>query len=421
MLLDRTTPPAFQAVTDISFPWPQAKELHPGIPLFVLNKGTQPIIKLSLVFESGTWQEPQSGVAYFTAKMLQEGTQKRTAQEIAAYVDHYGAELIIDIKADYCSIDLTTLTKHFTPMLGLLAELFFESIFPPNQLQILQNLKTQAIKVENEKNSHLANKHFKAALLGKDHPYGRSLTAEDITQITPELLKQYYQQQLLAGCKVFISGQVTDEAIQAVQKHLQPLPNQQPVAQNHPISIQAPTKVQVAKANSLQCAIKVGKVLFTKEDPDYLPMRFVTKLLGGYFGSRLMCNIREDKGYTYGIHAGIIPLKQASYFVIATDVIQEFTEQTCEEIYKEIKILQTQTVSQEELQKVKNYTLGSFLSTVSDPFAMMERFKEAYLYGLDHTFYQQWHHVITQITAPQIKELAHQYLSLDSLTEIRVG
>ncbi len=421
MILDRTIPPPFQPVTDISFPCPQAINLPQGIPLFVLNKGTQPIIKMTLVFESGNWYEPQSGIAYFTAKMLQEGTRKKTAQEIAAYIDHYGAELGIHIKADYCSIDLITLTKHFGQMLRLLAELLFESTFPANQLEILKNLKTQSIKVKNEKNDQLAYKQFKAALLGNQHPYGRSLSAADIAAIQPEALQQYHHQQLLAGCKIFLSGQVTDQAIQAVHQHLAHLPKQQPIPVDHPLSIQLPTKVHIPKATSLQCAIHVGKVLFTKSHPDYLPLYFLTKLLGGYFGSRLMCNIREEKGYTYGIHAHIISLKHTSLLSISTEAIQTFAEQTCSEIYKEIKLLQTQTVSKDELEKVKNYLLGTFLAKVSDPFAMMDRFKEAYLYGLDQDFYQQWYHTITQIQSSQLLLLAKKYLSLDSLTEIRVG
>lgn len=420
-MLARTVPPPAKPVTNITFPWPQQRQLQAGIPLFVLNSGSQPIIKLELLFESGTWYEPQHGVAYFTAKMLPEGTKKKTTQEIAAYLDYYGAELVIEIKPDYCSLALITLSKYLAPMLALLAELLLEPIFPAEQLRLLQTLKTQALKIENEKHSQVARKHFRAVILGKEHPYGQSLTAEGIAAITPEHLHQYYQERFLAGCQVLMSGPISSQEIQAVQHYLQHLPMQQPKAIRHPWSVEAATKVQIHKANSLQSAIHVGKVLFTKDHPDYLPMRFVCDLLGGYFGSRLMRNIREDKGYTYGIHAGIIPLKHASYFLIATEVMQAFVEQTCQEIYQEIKILQTQEVSQAELQKLRNYLIGNFLATVNDPFAIMERFKEAYLYGLDQGFYKRFYDTVCHISPPKIKKLANQYLSLDSLTEVSVG
>ena len=420
-MLDRAVPPSAQPVTDITFPWPQPMQLPAGIPLFVLNSGSQPIIKLEFLFASGTWYEPQHGVAYFTAKMLQEGTQKKTAQDIAAFLDYYGAELTIEVKPDYCSLALITLSKYLSPMLALLAELLSDPTFPPEQLRLLQNLKTQAIKIENEKPSHIARNQFKVAILGKAHPYGQSLTAEDIALITPAHLRQYYQERLLAGCQVLVSGPVSGQDIQIIQSYLQHLPQQQPVTIGHPWAEKASTKVRIPKANSLQTAIHIGKVLFTKNHPDYLPMHFVCDLLGGYFGSRLMRNIREDKGYTYGIHASIISLKHASYFLIATEAMQAFAEQTCQEAYREISSLQTHEVAQEELQQLRSYLLGSFLASVNDPFAIIDRFKEAHLHGLDQGFYQRFYDTVCHISPRKIQELANQYLSLDSLTEVCVG
>ncbi|MEM7055556.1 MAG: pitrilysin family protein [Bacteroidota bacterium] len=396
-------------------------QLREGIPLFVLDRGIQPIIKLEVLFESGTWYEPQHGVAYFTANMLREGTQKRNAREIAAYVDQYGANLDIDIKPDYCSIELTTLSKHLSPMLALLAEILLEPTFPAEQLCLLQNLKTQAIKIEDEQYNQVARKQFRAIVLGKQHPYGRSLTAEAIAAITPEHLQQYYKERLLAGCRILMSGQVSDQDIQAVQHHLQHLPRQQPATIHYPLSAKATAKVHIPKAGSLQSSINIGKILFTKDHPDYLPMHFFSELLGGYFGSRLMRNIREEKGYTYGIHAKIIPLKHISYFLITTEVVLAFSEQACHEIYQEIKALQTQEVPQEELQKLRSYLIGTFLAAVSDPFAIMEKFKEAHLYGLGSDFYKQFYDTVSHISASQIRKLANQYLAIDSLSEVRVG
>ncbi|MEM7383238.1 MAG: pitrilysin family protein [Bacteroidota bacterium] len=420
-MLDRTVPPPSQSVTDITFPWPQSIQLPAGIPLFVLNSGSQPITKLELLFASGTWYEPQHGVAYFTAKMLQEGTQKKTSQEIAACLDYYGAELTIEVKPDYCSLALVTLSKYLSPVLALLAELLSEPTFPPGQLQLLKNLKTQAIKIEDAKPRHVARKQFKLAILGQEHPYGQNLTAEDIALIAPEHLQQYYQGRLLADCQVLVSGSVSDQDIQRIQSHLQHLPWQQPAAIAHPWAEATSTKVKIPRANSLQSTIHIGKVLFPKDHPDYLPVRFVCDLLGGYFGSRLMRNIREEKGYTYGIHAGIVSLKHTSYFLIDTEVIQNFAEQACQEIYREINTLQTHKATQEELHQLRSYLLGDFLVSVNDPFSIMDRFKEAHLHGLDQNFYQRFYDTLYHISPQRIQELANQYLSLDSLTEVCVG
>jgi predicted Zn-dependent peptidase len=420
MLLDRKTPPAFKAIEAISFPWPTAIELKEGIPLFILNQGELPIIKLSLLFESGSWYEPQNGVAYFTTKMLLEGTLNKKSNEIAAYIDYYGANIEIISRSDYCSIELLSLSKHFKPMLELLAEILQSSIFPISQLQLLKHLKTQEIKIEDEKSSQIAHKRFKEALLGKEHPYGYSLTATDISAITSEHVTAYYQRQLFAGCQVLLSGQVTDQNIRDVQNYLSFLTPQLPKRPVYTLSIKPPSKVHVPKEGSLQSAICIGKILFSKEHPDYLSMRIVTELLGGYFGSRLMRNIREEKGYTYNIHATMIPLKELTYFLISTEAIQEFADQTCEQVYREIEILQTQEVGQEELITLRNFMVGNFLAGINNPFSIMQRFKEVHLYGLDKDFYTKFYNTLQQITPARIKQIANTYLSLDSLTEVRV-
>ncbi len=420
-MLNRTIPPPAKTIDHLHFPWPQAYQLREGLPLFVLNAGKQPIIKLELVCDAGLWYEPLNGVAYFTAKMLQEGTQHKSAQAIAQYIDQYGASVHVQVQPDTCTFTLITLSKHLVPMLALLAELLLTPIFAEQRLAHLKHLTTQRLKVDAKKNSHVARKKLKEILFNSTHPYGRQLTETAIANITPAHLKQYYQDQLLAGCRLLVSGQVNDQDLQTIQHYLQPLPIPAPNPVLPPWSTQAPAQVHLAKKDSLQNAISMGKVLFAKDHPDYLPLLVVNELLGGYFGSRLMRNIREEKGYTYGIFSSIVPLKHTSYLLIATEVIQDFAQATCQEIEQEIKTLQTAPVPEEELKTLQNYMLGSFLSEINDPFAVMEKFKAAYLYGLDQTYYEQWHETIRHISAPQIMAIADAHLSTNSFSQVIVG
>ena len=420
-MLDRTTPPPFRPIERPHFPWPKAEVLKEGIPLFVLNAGSQPMIKLELVWDAGTWYEPHNGVAYLTAKMLQEGTQHRSAQAIARAIDQYGASLQVQVQPDTCSLTLVTLSKYLAPMLALLAELLLAPAFAEERLAHLKHLKTQALKVEDEKNSHVARKKFKEVLFGSTHPYGKQLTATAIASITPAHLKQYYKDQLLAGCRILVSGQVHDQDLQAIQQYLQPLPVQAPRATPSTWPAQAPAQVHLPKKESLQAVLHLGKTLFAKGHPDYLPLLVVNELLGGYFGSRLMRNLREDKGYTYGIVSRLVPLKHTSYLLVATEVIQAHAQAACQEIEQEIETLQTVPVPTAELQTLRNYMLGNFLAAINDPFAIMEKFKAAHLHGLDPTHYEQLYDAIMQTSVPQIMALAHQYLPTDSLSQVIVG
>jgi zinc protease len=420
-MLDRTVPPPFRTVDPPSFSWPKTYQFKEGLPLFVLNAGHQPIIKLELVCDAGSWYEPHNGVAYFTAKMLQEGTQHKSARDIARYIDQYGASFHIQVRPDTCTFTLTTLSRHLVPMLALLAELLLAPAFDTQRLAHIKQLTTQRLKVDAQKNSHVAHKKLKAILFDSTHPYGRQLTEAAIADITPAHLKHYHKNRLLAGCRLLVSGQVHEKDLQTIQQYLQPLPIQAPDPVLSPWSTQACTQIHLEKEASLQAAISMGKVLFAKNHPDYLPLLVVNELLGGYFGSRLMRNIREDKGYTYGIFSNMVPLKHTSYLLIATEVTRASAQAACQEITKEIKVLQTVPVPEEELKTLQNYMLGSFLSEINDPFAVMEKFKAAYLYGLDQKYYEQWYDTIRRISALQIMALANEYLDTDSFSQVIVG
>jgi zinc protease len=420
-MLNRTLPPPAKTIDHLRFSWPKAYQLREGLPLFVLNAGNQPIIKLELVCDAGSWYEPHNGVAYFTAKMLQEGTQHKSAQDIANYIDQYGASVYVQVQPDTCTFTLITLSKHLVPMLALLAELLLVPSFSEQRLAHLKHLTTQRLKVDAKKNSHVARKKLKEILFSSTHSYGRHLTEGAITNITPEHLSQYYKDQLLAGCRLLVSGQVKEKDLQMIQHYLQLLPIQAADTVLPPWSIQTPAQVNLEKKDSLQAAISLGKVFFAKDHPDYLPLLVINELLGGYFGSRLMRNIREEKGYTYGIFSRIVPLKNTSYLLIDTEVIQAFAKATCQEIAQEIKTLQTVLVPEEELKMLQNYMLGTFLSEINDPFSVMEKFKAAYLYGLDQAYYEQWYDTVRHISAPQIMALADTHLSIESFSQVIVG
>jgi predicted Zn-dependent peptidase len=182
-----------------------------------------------------------------------------------------------------------------------------------------------------------------------------------------------------------------------------------------------PQKKHLAKADAIQTAIRIGKRLFTKTHPDYCSITVLNTLLGGYFGSRLMSNIREDKGYTYGISSGIVSMKEGGYFIISTEVGSEVCDPAIHEIYREIGKLRTELVPLEELNLVKNYMLGSFLRSIDGAFAQIERFIAVEEYGLGLDFYRQYVDTIRSIDVKRLRDLANQYLQEDSFVELTAG
>ncbi|HLP34950.1 MAG TPA: pitrilysin family protein [Amoebophilaceae bacterium] len=421
-MLDRTRPPLFKEIESIDFPWPEAHSLENGIPLYALNVGMHPIVEIELVFQSGSLYEVLPGAASFTTSMLLEGTKSKTAQQIAQLMDYYGATITTRSQADFCCVTLSTLSRHLTPMLVLFVEVLCEASFSSKAFKLQQAQKTQAIQIAEKKNKRVAYKHFYQTLFTEQHPYGKQLTIEDVAALRVQDLYVHYENSFFSGCMAFVSGQFTATELQSIKQSLRQLPTHQRAQKQFQLPSNAiHKKTAVSSGKRLQSAVVIGKKLLKKDETDFLPMLVVNELLGGYFGSRLMRNIREEKGYTYGIHSSMVALQEAGYFVVATEVAQAVTQPTIREIYKEIERLQQDLVQEEELKTVQNYLLGHFLTTINDPFGIMQKFQAAHLYGLDRSYYTALYHHIRNTTAVEIRDLAQKYLSLNTLVEVVVG
>jgi len=177
----------------------------------------------------------------------------------------------------------------------------------------------------------------------------------------------------------------------------------------------------VEKANGLQSAIRIGRLWVDKSHSDYHGLSVLVTLLGGYFGSRLMANIREEKGYTYGIGSFVLPLKYASYLIISTEVGNEYVEPTLKEVTVEMKKLQNELVPADELETVKSYLLGEFLRDFDGPFSLAGSFKAINDFDLDYSYYDQYLTVLRGITSEEIMRLAQQYLEPDDFHTVVAG
>ena len=154
---------------------------------------------------------------------------------------------------------------------------------------------------------------------------------------------------------------------------------------------------------------------------DYIKLQILNTVLGGYFGSRLMKNIREDKGFTYGIGSAIIPLKNSAYFFISAETGSDVTFQAVEEIYKELRKLKEQPIPIEELDLVKNYKTGEIMRSLDGPFAISDLTKLTIQFDLDADYFSKYISVIRNITSSELQDLAIKYFNENDLYELIVG
>ena len=425
-MLNRSIPPAFQTLEKVHLPQVQSQTLANGYQLHWLNAGEQPVIRIELIFKAGNWFETGKGTSYFTIKMMNEGTSKRSARQINEHVDQYGAFIEFNHGQDRVNVTLYTVIKHLPKLLPLLQEIVIDSIFPEKELQNLKKITTQNLKVNTEKTSYLAQTRFRELLFGEMHPYGRNLYEQDIAHIEAPQLREYYQSAIRSqACDILLCGNIDDHTLTLVRNTFEQVPVTSPLPDNSFINPVVPSlpnnKETLEKEGSLQSSIRLGKRLFTRKHPDYFKMLVLNEVFGGYFGSRLMKNIREEKGFTYGISSNLVTLRKEGFLVIGTDVKKEFTGLTIDEIYKEIEILKTEPVGEEELQTVKNYMIGSFAGSLNSPFAIADNFKTIYFEGLTYDFFDHYIENILHTTAQDLLRLSNTYLQPDSMLEVVAG
>ena len=425
-MLDRKLAPHYQVIDKIDILQVKTHHLDNGLALHILNAGEQPLLRLEMIFPAGNYYEIKNATSYFTIKMLGEGTQKRSSREIISFVDQFGAFIDFNHGVDRVSISLYALTKHLESILPILTELITLPTFPEKELENLKNITLQNLRVNKEKNNFLASKKFREQLFGDTHPYGRNLNEEVIEQLQRTDLQDYFER-CYQGQKfdLLVVGKIEDNIIQQLKKHFSTLKFNAPSPEKNlnvlPPNQQTNRTHKIVKEASLQSSIRLGQRLFTKNHPDYFKMMVTNEIFGGYFGSRLMKNIREEKGYTYGIYSNIVVFNKQGYWVVGTDVKKEFTQNTLDEIHKEALKLRSELIDQKELETVRNYILGSFAGSLSTPFDLADIFKSVYFNNLEYSFYDQYVHAVKSITPEEILETAQKYLHTEDMLAVVVG
>lgn len=423
-MLNRNIAPEIQSIEKISYLKAQKKMLSNGLPVYYISAGNQEIIKIDFVFEAGTWQQKQKLIAGLTAFMLQEGSEHYSAPEIAKTFDFFGAYFSASADQNFATVSVVCLSKYLPEILKITEDILKRSVFPQHELDVLISKQKQKFKVENEKVKVLCQKKFTQTLFGAGHPYATNNKLLDFDKISREQLIDFYQKHYHSGnCRMIVSGQVDGAVLDLIEQHFGQKDWQAEPISSQDIEIRSSSERmhRQTKKGSLQSAIRIGKLWPEKSHPDTIGLSVLITLLGGYFGSRLMMNIREDKGYTYGIGASVLYLKNAAYFVISTEVGNEYTQATLNEIDLELRRLQDELIEEEELETVKSYLAGEFLRDFDGPFALASSFRAISDFGLDYDFYDRYLNELNQITSEKLQRLAQKYLSPSEMVTVVVG
>jgi zinc protease len=402
----------------------QKSKLDNGVDVFAVDAGTEEVIQLEIIFNAGNWYENKNLIAAVTNFMLKNGTLKRTAFSINEHFEYFGSYLNRSCSSEHASLTLHCLTKHLHELLPVVREILSESVFPEDELELFKKNSKQKLEVNLKKCEFVANRMIDTYVYGPDHPYGRFSSFEGYDAIQREDLLQYYKDFYVQGrCRIFVSGKLPADIFALLNNSLGSLPFGSVDTNEYTHTLAPATQLKYRIANDpegVQGAIRMAIPAPGRKHEDYSKLQVLNNIFGGYFGSRLMSNIREDKGYTYGIHSYLENHKHQTAWVISTEAGRDVSEAAVKEIYNEMEDLREELIGDEELMLVKNHMMGSLLSELDGPFHIMSKWKNIILNDLDESYFYKTIETIKSITAEELHDLSKKYLDPERFYELIV-
>ncbi|HWY38525.1 MAG TPA: pitrilysin family protein, partial [Bacteroidia bacterium] len=381
--------------------------------------------RIEFVFKAGMFYQDAPLLATTVNSLIENGTSKYTANQISDGIDFYGSFFETSCGQDYSSIALFSLNKHLENTLVFVEEALKDAVYPQEEVTTYLVNKKQKFLVNSQKVDATARRVFSELLFGKKHPYGLKVKAEDYdTTKRADLVSFFKKHYHYANCTIIVAGKLPEDLANILNTHFgkEKWGTASVITKtNMAAQPSAIREHYIEKQDAVQSAIRIGRRLFNKTHPDYFNFQVLNTVLGGYFGSRLMANIREDKGYTYGIGSGLASLVHDGFFYISTEVGSTVTNDALTETYKEIEKLQNDLVSEEELETVRNYILGQFLRSVEGPLALADKFRGIWEYGLGYDYYNRYFEAVKFVNPRELRDLAGKYLKRADLTELVVG
>jgi zinc protease len=400
----------------------QKMMLTNGIEVYAVDAGAEEVMSVEWVFFAGNTFEEQNLVAATTNFLLRNGTSSKNAFQINEHFEYYGAYLNRSCYNETATVTLHCLTKHIGELLPAVKELLIDSTMPEEELSVYKQNMQQRLKVNLKKSDFVAGRLIDSYLFGEKHPYGKYSHLEDFDALHREKLVQFYKKFYQQGkCIMFVAGKLPANLETLLNQHFGDIGNTSVVVPQPIAETAKEKKYRISNdPNGVQGSIRMARPFPNRHHPDFLKVQMLNALFGGFFGSRLMSNIREDKGYTYGIHSYLLNHIQQSAWMISTEAGKDVCEATITEVYKEMKILREELVDDEELLLVRNYMMGSILGDLDGPFQIIGRWKNIILNNLQEQYFYDSINTIKTISAKELQSLAQQYLQPDDFYELVV-
>jgi predicted Zn-dependent peptidase len=417
-MVDRSQTPELKQIDSIDFVAPEIRTEFP-VPFFLQKQVPNATSRIELYFNAGS-TNGKIGLASLVSGLLLSGTEKMNSTEIHTELDNLGGFHDISLGHESVVISLYGLNDKLKELLTLFSRSLSEVNFSETEIQELKEDRKQKLRINMQKVSFLAQREFSKNLFANSQ-YGRIINEDNYDSITRQEIIDFHKAFYLSGLfKVVLIGDFEEETIVSMEDMLISFVNNLPLEYNQNLQ-NVPGLFHTEKEDALQTAIRVGRILFNRKKEDFVDFTILNTILGDYFGSRLMSNLREDKGFTYGVGSMLSEFHETGYFLIATEVGKEHKDAAIAEIRAEIERLHTELIPAEELDLVRNYLLGQLLKSADGPYAMTDLYVGVQAFGLDISFYDSYIKKIHEITPERLQLLAKTYLDWSQMTIVSAG
>ncbi|MBN1448197.1 MAG: insulinase family protein [Bacteroidetes bacterium] len=424
---DRRRPPRPGVPKDVTFPDYFEHTLANGIKVIVYEDHSLPIAAVNVVTRGGSYFDgAQPGLASMSAELLTKGTATRSATDVVEEIEFLGGSIGSGAGWDSMSVGISILARHLENAMDVLADTVRQPSFPAEEVERVREQRLTDILQSKSSPSSLAYERFNAAVYGS-HPYGlpQDGTTASVTALQPEQLHTFHERRFVAG-NMFITavGDVTPDAMVEMATRLFGDMDGSAIAppEETAVGLPATRLVQVVdRPSAVQSSILIGHTGIARDHDEFIAVYLLNMLLGGYFGSRLNLNLREDKGYTYGAHAHFDARKQPGPFAAGAEVRNEVTDRAIEEILYEMERIRETPVDPEELEKVKNYVTGSFPLQIETAAQVAQRIVTIEIYGLGKEYYNTFNSRILALTADDIQRTARKWLQPSRAAIVAAG
>lgn len=422
MNINRTISPPTYLLPEMEILPSNMMHLKNDIPLLILHNENQKIIRFDIRLMAGSYFQHKETIALMTAKSLFEGTAYNNRSDIFSAIDFQGAYMSSTVNKDVASFSIYMPKQAAQIIFEIIKEVFLFANFPEKEISLIKEQRKQMLGVNLEKTSFLAFQAFSKEVF-PNHPYGFSTEVEDYDKINRNDLLEFFRKFYVSGnMRLFIAGDIDEDIMDSLNQTLGEIPQKERIEfSDFSLKQGIVSKTTISKPTAMQSSICIGKPLFNRNHPDWMKLSLLNMILGGYFGSRLMGDIREKRGLAYGIHSRMVSYQKSGAFYVHADVNKDKTTEAIDAVYDNFKNLQNSCVLKEELDLVKNYYSGILLRYFDGVFSLLDRYIESNDYGLSINYWLDFLKTIKNTQEDELQLLAQKYLDPSSMIEVVVG